>query len=445
MTLNRDSLILHWLLRLYLISIPFFGFSLLNIDGRGLGRIDWLIGGLMVLVFGLAALGGRLPIISNPPAVLIAVYVCSGILSGINILGTTESAHVIDFATKGLQLLIVTPIFFIVSSLALNRVQMRSVLRLWGMIALIIATHAIYQVLAQVFDLPFAEFALNNPTIGRVNTRIIFGFAQPVSIFREPGFMVAFLAPAFVLVGSYVLSGHAHLVFFRRNWRNWLMVATIGIAIVISGALAGLVTVIGTFIYMLLRGTVRRRQIVRLLLVTIFGLLTVALILNAIGIEFLSALMLRIQFLFINIFDPNETAEITSAADRFRGLEVGFDAWRQRPLLGIGLGNLEHVSAIRATVNNPWVQVLVEQGTIGFFSLLSACILLVVQLERLARTLPADDFWQPACVAMAAVMVVTMLGALFAYVWTHPYRVFTLAIANLVVVQAMQAAYRRVR
>jgi len=437
----RESRLLLRLMYLYILSLPFFGFSLYNAGGRGLGRIDWLIGGLMLLVFLLASLGGHLKIIDSPAAALIAFYLCTGMLSAINIIGTAQTARFVDFATKALQLFIVTPLFFVISSLPVNEQEVQRLVRLWCFLGLAIALHTIYQLFAQLFNLPFVTLALNNPTVGELSTRVIFGYTQPASVFREPSFMAAFLAPPFILTGNFVLLKKANVLFFRRNWLNWMMVLLIGSAIILSGSQASLAAVLSTLLFMLIRGSVSRRRIVQLGLLAGLLLLLIALILDAAGGDFFTAFTYRLQYLLLNIRDPGNTAQVTSVADRLQGTMVGIEVWKRHPVFGIGLGNLQYFSGRQSTTNNPWVQLLVEQGLLGFISLLLVFLILIARLNQLARILPQHSFWQPLCVAMTAVLVLTMISGLFTFVWTHPYRILTLALANLILIQASHAHY----
>ena len=183
---RRNASLLTRLVYLYILSLPFFGFSIFNQGGRGLGRPDWIIGGLLLLVFGLELACKRLKIAKSPANKFIILYMYTGTLSIVNLFNASN-AQLIDFATKGMQLFMVTPIFFVISSLPIGKQELRTMLRLWVFSGFAVSIHAIYQLFAQVFNLPFATFQLTNPTIseGLQSARSLFGYTQPTSVFQN--------------------------------------------------------------------------------------------------------------------------------------------------------------------------------------------------------------------------------------------------------------------
>lgn len=424
----------------YIIALPFFGFSFFNIAGRGLARPDWLIGLLLLALFVLESLRGRIKVGNSPVNLFMLLYLASGVMSGVMVLGAASLAPFIDFFTKVMQLFLVTPTFFVLSSLSGGEKTVQRLLKTWVMTGFVIALHTIYQVVAQIFDLPFASFTLTNPSIsvtqGRQSARTIFGYTQPTSIFQEPSYLAAFLGPCLILLIVFVLEQRSHELLFKRTWQNWLALLAMAVAVFLSNSQAVLVGLVMTLLFLFGRGLVRRTRILKLLLSTIVVALLVNQLLQLIGIDFLKASFYRYQYLLLNILDRS-TTQVTSFADRYQGIEIGVEIWRQYPLLGIGLGNLAYYNPLeRVGTNNAWVQLLVEQGIIGFVALLAVFGTLAWQLTWLLRRTAQQTFWRAALIAMLCILVLTMIDGLFTFNWVDPLRIFVLAMAHLVYLQA---------
>jgi hypothetical protein len=347
---------------LYILSLPLFGFSLLNVAGRGLARPDWIIGLLLTAAFALESLGGRIKIANSPANLFMALYVASGLCSAVMVLGATNTGQFIDFFTKAMQLVLVTPTFFVLSSLPVGEADVKRLLKIWVLLGVFLALHAIYQLAAQVFDLPFATFTLTNPSIssGTQSTRTLFGYTQPTSIFQEPSYLGAFLGPCLILVAVFVLEGRSTDLLFPRRWLNWLCLLALAAAVLLSNSQAILVSLVVTLLFMLLRGLINRLRLLYFMALAVGAVLLLVPILRAIGVDFLTAFVYRFQFLILNILQPDGSAQVTSYAERSNSLRLGLAIWQQHPLLGVGLGNMGHYNHWgRATTNNAWMQLLV--------------------------------------------------------------------------------------
>lgn len=428
------------LVSLYIITLPFFGFSFFNVAGRGLARPDWIVGLLLLALFALEALRGQIKISNSPVNLLLILYLASGVMSGVMVLGAAGLAPFIDFFTKAMQLFLVTPIFFVLSSLPGGEHTVKRLLKTWAMTGFVIALHTIYQIVAQIFDLPFASFTLTNPSIsvtqGRQSARTIFGYTQPTSIFQEPSYLAAFLGPCLIILIVFVLEQRSHELLFPRAWQNWLALLALATAVVLSNSQAVLFGIVMTLLFLFGRGLVKRTRILKLLLSAIIIALLVNQLLQFMGIDFFKASFYRYQYLLINILDRS-TAQVTSFADRYQGIEIGLAIWREYPILGIGLGNMGYYNPFeRVGTNNAWVQLLVEQGVVGFVALLAIFGTLIWQLTWLLRRTARQTFWRAALIAMVCILVLTMVDGLFTYNWVDPLRVFVLAIAHLVYLQA---------
>ena len=90
----------------------------------------------------------------------------------------------------------------------------------------------------------------------------------------------------------------------------------------------------------------------------------------------------------------------------------------------------------RSATNNAWAQLLVEQGIVGLIALLLVFGMLFWQISRLLALQRQKTFWRTALIAMLCILFLTLFDGLFTFNWTDPLRVFVLAMANLVYIQA---------
>lgn len=250
--------------------------------------------------------------------------------------------------------------------------------------------------------------------------------------------MGAFLGPCLLLAVTMVLTNRAEEFFFENKRLNWLLLITITLAVLLSNSQAILGALLATLAVVYERGLLKRRQLVKLSLLSVVVLLLAGLLLRMFGIDFLSAFSLRTQFLIVNILDPYNTIQVTSFADRWQGLLIGLEIWIRNPILGVGLGNMGYHNDARLGTNNPWLQVMVEQGTLGWLALGMVFCTLWHRLRTVMEEID-DLFWRPVIISMLLILFLTMIDGLFTFNWTHPLRVFTLAMANLVYIQATAA------
>ena len=215
---------------------------------------------------------------------------------------------------------------------------------------------------------------------------------------------------------------------------------SITLAVLLCNSQAILAGLLATLLVVYERGLLKRSRIVKLFLLSVLVVLLAGLLLRMFGIDFLSAFSHRSQYLMANIADPDNTAQVTSFADRFKGIQIGLEVWSTHPILGVGLGSMGYHSG-REWTNNAWLQVMVEQRILGLLALVMVFWSLWRGLRGQLKADHDDSFWQPVTISMLLVLLLTMIDGLFTFNWTDPLRIFTLAMANLVYIQTT-AGYR---
>ncbi|MCL5961625.1 MAG: O-antigen ligase family protein [Chloroflexi bacterium] len=430
---NRVPHSLLWLIYLYPASLPFYGFSFFNLDERGLARPDWLIGGAIIILFGLTLATHRYQLRRSPVSKFVALFAYMGLLSAVNLFDSSNS-QLTDFFTLAAQLLLVTTLFLVVCSLPLREEELRVIVRMWILTALATSMYAMYQVFARPFNLPLAYLELTNPTIaqGGMTARTILGYTQVSSVFREPSYFASFLAGPLVLLGTTLIVRNSGGLPFRTRWLNWVALATIAAALLLSGAQGALISLSLTLMVMWASGLVRRSKVFGLLLLIAVLLATAVGLLSALGIDFFGASLYRLQGLAASIADPANTPQVTSFANRYDRTVAALSVWAAHPVLGVGLGNMDYYTDVSPWSNNPWAQVLVNQGLLGLLPLVLVFSVLLRGLKRLTRSLPEFSGSRALAMGMFFVLVLDIFDGMFTLGWEHPQRWFTLTLANLV-------------
>ncbi len=444
-----------WLCYLYVASLPFFGFSLFNWnwEGRGIARPDWLLGATLVVVFGFNLLTHRIHLRHSPANQFVVFYIFSGLLSAINLFNATN-AQLIDFGTKAAQLLLVTAVFFVISSLPVSEQELKNVVRVWFLVASMVAAYALYQLCARLYGWPFAYLTPTaNPTgrqsgrafaftvlggpvaLGRVGTLASFQYAQVSSFFREPTYLGSYLLSALILFGVLIVSNRGHMLLSKSSRLNWLFLSILLLGLLLSVALGPYFSSAATLGLMYALRQFYRLRITRLILLLLGLLFLGGLLFSAIGIEFFEAVAARVSGLFGAII--HGSAHGTSFPVRLEYILAALKVWAHHPVFGVGLNNTHYYTPEGIElINNGWVQLLSAQGLIGFTAMVLVFWSLLRSLGNLLRKVDPSSWWYFLIVGLIFVLVSDIIDTFITFNWTHTLRWFTLAIANLVYIRA---------
>jgi hypothetical protein len=434
--MNQSSRFLLWLFYLYIISIPFNGYSLLNLGERGLARPDWLISGAILGLFSLKLATGRLQLRLSPVSVFVVFFIYTGVLSAINLFNASNDQF-IDFATKAAQLLLVLPVFFVVSSLPAGEEELRTGLRIWIFAALVTSVYAVYQLFARVYGWPFAYIELTNPSVayGGDEARVYDRYAEISSFLREPSYLGAYLIGPILLCSVFLLNGKGHVLLTKSSILNWTLLAVLALALLLSGSQGAYVTLIATIGIMYATNRISRNSTTKLVMIFLVLLLASGVLLASLGVDFFGALSLRLKFLLLNIMDPAGTSEVTSFRVRAECSLAALGVWIAHPILGVGLNNMSYYTDV-CDFTLGWGQLLVDQGMLGFIALILVFWALLRGLSRLSKEPSLSPFWSLVIVGLIFVLISDIVNGAVCYNWVDPQRWFSLGIANLVYIQA---------
>ena len=441
-TLSAANRLVLWLFYAYLLAAPFFSFSLLNSGSRGWLRIDWIVAILLVgaAIFEFAA--GLLPLRYSPIHLPVCLVAYSALLSILFLLSPhTNTSQFIDYATKAAQLALALPFFFAISSLPLTRQDLVRVLRLWIGVALVVSAFAVYQVFAIALGWPFAQLSFNNLSVTYQGgeARVIQGFGQVSSFFREPSYLGAFLLPVIIFTMVFLLKGRSQQILTRSKLLNWGVFAVLCSAFLFTSSQAAYLSLAVVILAMLVFPYVGRIQVTRLILALAVLGLAAGVILSFVGIDFFGALFLRFKYLVINMLYPAQTMEVTSYRVRSECMLAALQVWMHSPIIGVGLNNMSHLSNT-CEFSLGWTQLLADQGLLGVITLALTLGLSMFKLAQMAIHRATGAFWATTCLAMTFVLAGETINGFFTYNWVDLQRWINLALANLVLILAMQAS-----
>lgn len=373
------------LLGLFVLSLPFFPVW----QGEGLVRPDWIVGGVLILLFFLrVALRQRMILTHVAPWVVLLNL--AALMSSINLWSSNASqVQVYEFSTVWLQLVNASLLFFAISNARVSRLRLLSILRLWVAAACLVAIYGIYQAFARNLGWPLAYVPLLNPrpSPSHLSWGLGFGgYIRPSSILREPSYLGEYLLGPLLLTMYGLFYGKDRGLLFKSGLVNRMIFVVLMTAFVLAFSLSAY----WTFAVVLFVGiwdrrvrTSTARAIVVVLLLVIVGALIGQ---TAGGFLFgVSERSGRILALAIGCeatpgrVDSSTLTRLTEAA-------VALQLWSSSPLIGVGLNSVEFAAVgagldvpewfirqgflDRGYVHSMWLQALAEMGAIGFLALL---------------------------------------------------------------------------
>ncbi|HEB02159.1 MAG TPA: O-antigen ligase domain-containing protein, partial [Nitrospirae bacterium] len=323
-----QSRLLLYAMCVFVASLPFYGYSFLNVAGRGLLRPDWMGVVLVIAVFGLRFLlnaetvrVGRLGFAVLAFNAVALLSITPPLLEG--------APSLADFFSKYAQVLMLSVFFFCFSSARLEPTSLKRIARVWILVAVVVAVYGIYQSFARNLDLPFAYNSITNPTMGMEQGIASTGskagsYARPSSFFSEPSYLASYLlGPIFFMLYLLLNRDGKFYIFGRRQ--SWLALGIMTLAFVLAFSLAGFMVALLLAPVLVVQGRLRIN-------------------LKAIGLA--AALVLVIALAsgftgFASYFEriPNELLRVIGDPHSVAGSSSGIRLARAQATLGVGLDN----------------------------------------------------------------------------------------------------------
>lgn len=430
---NSSPHLLIWAVHLFIISLPFQGFSILNVADRGVAPVSWLAALLMSCVFILQRSGSVRLGRSGSYAIL---FVYTALLGIFSLLDASQS-QLIDFATKAIQLLFSFAIFMILSSLPFTEKELRAAVRVWVITAFVVSLYGIYQLFARIYDLPLARMELTNPSIAldRNEARYIEGYYQVESVLSEPSYLGAYLLGPIVITLVFLLRCKADYRIVKSPAVGGMILLVLLFAFFLTGSQAAYISLFLTLASMFFTGLVPRLKLAKVFLLFLAVFVVIGALLEIHDIGFLRAFLVRTEYLVLNILDPARTVEITSVKVRSEAIYEALQVWASSPFLGVGLNNMRYYTE-GYEFSLGWWQLLADQGLIGMAALMFVFFSLFRTLGRVGNESGLAPFWAGISISLIFLLVSDMINSLFTWNWVDLQRWFSLGMANLIAIRA---------
>lgn len=321
-------------------------------------KLNHLVGGLTVLSWLIWFVRGKIKISLkfNPVVLAVIFFLLTQLLSLTGAVSLGRPAQVMIF------LIFTTVVFLLLSSLVQTKEDLTRILKamLWG--AILAGAFAIFQFFGDLIGLPSAITGLKEGY-----SKITFGFPRVQSFLPEPLYFASYLFLPLFIIGCFYLAGTGQKILGRR-WQI-ILVLTLAILLILTvsrGAYLGFLVGLILVLIFNLPFFLKFQTLFAIILTVFFASFGVWL-----ALSFSESRALD-EFLSHAKVEDLQYGE--STVSRLKAIESAYEAWRDHPLLGIGLGNYgpymeNYPPAPPETgwviVNNQYLETLCETGIVG--------------------------------------------------------------------------------
>jgi len=362
------------LIYLLVVAFPFF-----SVEPKIL-RPDWWVGSLLILAFTFNVfLNGRLRL-DHIGKVALGLHAAVLLSVAVNF-WNWEGPQWAEFSTLWLQLFFATLLYLALANLKSSQEQLRSLLRLWIFVAVIVSLYGLYQILARNLDWPLAYLPYLHPvpTPSYLEWGLGFsGYVRPSSFLREPTYLGNYLLAPLLVTGILLFLGHDRLWLFRSRLVNHAALWIILLALLSSFAVSTYLTLALVFLMGWLLDRRASTLFLRMGIILLAIVTVLVLIFQVLEIHFITALWER-GARIIRAFIASDGMPIDpSTRARFEDAILALNVWIHHPMFGVGLNQLQFVGPQYAPahfypwvveegqVHNIWLEILVQTGIVGF-------------------------------------------------------------------------------
>ncbi len=403
------------LIYLLVVAFPFF-----SVEPTIL-RPDWWVGSLLILAFTFRVfLNGRLRL-DHIARVALGLHAAVLLSVAVNF-WNWKGPQWLEFSTLWLQFLFATLLYLALVNLKISQEQLRSVLRLWIFVAVIVSLYGLYQVLARNLDWPLAYLPYLHPVPTKFYLEWGLGFSgyvRPSSFLREPSYLGNYLLGPLLVTAILLFLGQDRLWLFRSRLANHAALWVILLALLSSFAVSTYLTLALVFLVGWLLDRRASRLFLRMGMLLLAIMTALILIFQMLEIPFINALWDR-GARIIRVFIPSEGMPIDSSTrTRFGRMLFGLNVWIHHPMFGVGLNQLQFVGTQYApagfysqaveegVMHSIWLEILAQTGMVGFIFF---SFMWIRGLQMMRETFSnAEDRFRGLALAFWYVLVATMI------------------------------------
>jgi O-antigen ligase len=333
-----------------------------------------------------------------------------------------------------MQFLLQFGVVFAFARMRFSEQEIGRLARAWVWVAAAAAFYGVYQAIARLFDLPLAYLPIDAKGFSGMVVKAFFGFYAASSWFAEPSWFASFLLVPFLYVIGALVFDVPHSIGFKRS-TALLLTCLLALGLFLSLSQAAYVTLltVGVPLVWCLRKRLNRTVVISL--VVAFAMAAAGVILMPAGSAIVRAQGARLSGLTEAIRTPDLASEITSYAARIESMRAGIEIWRSSPYIGVGINNVRS-HPLAPTLSDPesgsvssgLLQLLVEQGVLGFTVLLGFLCVMWQRLYR-ARVAASDLGNRFILWFLTWGLVVDVVNSIVTHPWQHPQRWLVIAFA----------------
>lgn len=395
MSLNRT---INLLLILLIISIPFYGFSFINFNNRGI-PVSWILSFFIITVIFIKIRKNKLTI--SIMELLLTFFIIESFFTIFNIFEYGVS-NLISFSTLFLQYCLRYLILMSIIRARININIIYDLVKTWIYISLLVGLYGFYQGIARLYKLPFYNLSLTNKSFSASQRMGGYGassFLRVTSIFGEPSWYGAYIIVSIIFLITFFLYHKDNFVLFNKKF---MMLSLLFLIICLIqtgsiGAYISFVLVLSIIIFheiFLFKNKMVSLKVLFLIIILVIFILVFVLISDYQTKIFLKNKMIKILRLplSIKIIDNKIITEtnIASLGYRLEMITSSLMVWEQSSLtqkiFGKGLNYLESSDIYtydrRAPLNsapNNYTKVLIDQGILGLIILIFFLLYIVIR------------------------------------------------------------------
>jgi O-antigen ligase len=361
-------------------------------------------------------------------------------MSALNLLFVSEESRWANFTTKWTQLIFVSVMFFAISSIHLSQFQMTKLLRIWLIIALLVAGYGIYQSFARNLGLPGG-----NIRGLRIATGTVSGYSRVSSVFLEPSYLASYLLSPIMLLATLLTKGTSEQVFFQKRIYNVVALGLLVLSLLVAGSAAGYVSMLAMLIIVFLHEPDRAIRIWIIGLVILGVAVCAGSWLGINVIPFFQRAGRAVSQLVAYLFQGEGlTKQAGSAGTRLTRIAAAFHIALKHPLLGVGMGNIPFYDYsapswawkenTTAGTHNVPIRIFAETGFVGLFALI---LFALNSLRAIRRALHRykHSGWRVVLLAFYYILWANIINCNFTHAIVHPRRWLDWALAFLLINQ----------
>ena len=415
----------HHLIYLLILSLPFYGYPLINLQVRAI-RWDWAI---LLLMIGLVTLqvltahGFR--VYRSKIFVWLGITNIFLLMSSFNPIMSGDYSNIIDFASSWVLYVLNSVVFVIVCCLKVNSDILRKVIKLYLWTALGVCVYGLIQFAGM--NLFGWDLYLNFTSVKYEASKSGYAFLlgdvkRATSVFVEPRhFGVYMIVPFFISLLHLVKWDHG-IRLFRKGF-NRLIVLLFGIGILVSLSLAAFLGFgIALLVFPFISRVSLHRVLPSFMFIVIAGVTSLALveIIWNIGVmEYVGTRLLPSRYELNHLLDYE--IHLGGPPRYVRGAILAFEYLIQHPMTGIGLNQYESIVPYDVIALPPF-NLMASIGVFGFSSFVCFMYLLVRSIDSLRRrACPTSSFLLDTALIM---VLLTLVNSLFAARYNYPSTMF---------------------